>query len=144
METKTVKELMTPHPCLISPESTVDQAAQKMKEINCGVLPVGMEQKLEGILTDRDIVLRIVAEDLDANSIQVKDIMTPQVFSCKEDDTLQEAADEMVKHKIGRLVVLDKDHKVSGILSFGGLVRNTADQELISDVMRHVSAAATA
>lgn len=142
MQTKTVKELMTSDPYLISPDSTVEKAAQRMKDINCGVLPVGTADKPIGMLTDRDIVLRIVSENLDAKTTRVEDIMTRRVYSCREDDTLQDAADEMVRHKVGRLVVLDRNGKVSGILSFGGIIRNTADQELISDVMSHVSAAA--
>lgn len=144
MQTKTVKELMTPNPCLISPDSTIEQAAQKMQDVNCGILPVGTKDKLEGMLTDRDIVLRAVSRDKDADDTLVRDIMTSRVFTCKEENSLQQAADEMVKHKVGRLVVLNQNGQATGILSFGGIIRNTSDPELINDVMHHVSAAAAA
>lgn len=137
METKKVKEVMTMDLCLISPESTVSQAAQKMKEMNCGILPVETKDNVLGMLSDRDIVVRMVAEGLDGDSTQVKDIMTPQAFACSEDNTLQEAADEMAKHKVGRLLVKGKQNKVTGILSFGGIVRHTPDQELVSDIVIH-------
>lgn len=144
MFNKTVKELMKPYPCLIHPEMTVDQAAKQMKAINCGVLPVGTYDNLIGILTDRDIVLRIVAEDLDADSTYVRDIMTPRVYACKEEETLQEAAGKMIKHQVSRMIVLDKHNHAVGILSYGSIIQNTPDTALTSNLLNHVNAASAA
>ena len=140
MQKKTVKELMTPDPCFISPDSSIEHAAQRMQDVHCGVLPVGTRNRLEGILTDRDIVLRAVSRDRDADDTCVSDIMTTHVYSCREDDAIQDAVDEMAAHHVGRLVVKDRNGQVSGILSFGGIVRNTSDPELVSDVMQHAGA----
>lgn len=138
MQTK-VKALMTPHPVLISPESTLQQAAQKMEEINCGVLPVGTEDNVEGIITDRDIVIRAIARGENPKKEKVGDYMTEKAYSCKENDTLQQAADLMRKHQVSRLIVKDANGKVSGILSFGCILRKDGNAGEIADVIQHAT-----
>jgi len=121
-----VKDLMTPDPVLIEPSATLQEAAKKMKRINCGVLPVGTPKKLEGIITDRDIVTRAVSAGKDPAHEKVKTYMTSQVFACNEEDTLHDAAEKMKMHKVSRLVVKNHEGQVTGILSFGGILRQTA------------------
>lgn len=134
-----VKELMTPHPLLISPGATLEQAAKKMETINCGALPVGTENKLSGMITDRDIVIRALAHGKNPATEKVSSCMTKDVYACNENDSLEDAAATMHKYKVSRLVVKDKEGKVTGILSFGGLLRNEADPKEIADVIKHCS-----
>ncbi len=134
-----VKELMTPHPLLINPGATLEQAAKKMESINCGALPVGTENKLSGMITDRDIVIRAHARGKNPATAKVSSCMTDEVFACNENDLLEEAAEEMHKHKVSRLVVIDKEGRVTGILSFGGILRNEADPREIAEILKHCS-----
>lgn len=142
MKAKKVKDVMTANPEVIRPESTLCEAAQKMKDIDCGILPVGTEDNVIGMLSDRDIVVRGLVGNNDCEEVTVDEIMTNDVLSCNEDDDLITAADIMFKNKVGRLIVLDKNKKVSGILSFGGIVRKSHDKNLINEVMTHVTSRA--
>lgn len=139
MQNTKVKELMTEHPVLIKPGATLYEAARKMKNVDCGVLPVGTEDKLEGIITDRDIVIRAVSQGKDVKKEQVKDYMTKTVYACNEEDYLEDAADKMHDHAVSRLVVKNKQGKVTGILSFGGILRKNADADEVANVVKHAT-----
>lgn len=132
-----VKEMMTPNPEMIGPGATLQQAAKKMEAVNCGALPVGTENKLKGIITDRDIVIRAIAHGKNPATEKVGDYMSEQVYACNENDTLEDAAEKMQQHKVSRLIVKNKTGKVTGILSFGGLLRNEANPKEIASVVKH-------
>jgi len=133
-ETK-LKDLMEPHPEMITPEATLLEAAQMMKSINCGVLPVGTENSPEGIITDRDIVIRAIANGDDPAIALVRDYMTPKVHICREDDTLQDAAETMKRNHVSRLVVCDDENHVTGILSFGHVLRGKGDDREVLNMV---------
>ncbi len=118
---KKVKDIMHRHPDMIRPTDTVKEAAKHMKQKNCGVLPVGSGDQAEGMITDRDITIRVTAEGKDPEKTHVKDVMTKKVHACEEDDDLVKAAELMIKHEVGRLVVA-KGKKVTGILTQAELV----------------------
>lgn len=132
-----VKELMTAHPEMISPNATLQQAAKKMEAVNCGALPVGTENSLKGIITDRDIVIRALACGKNPATAKVGDYMTDPVYACNESDALEDAAEKMRQHKVSRLVVRNGDGKVTGILSFGSILRNEANPKEIAGVVKH-------
>ena len=142
-----VKELMTSHPEMISPAATLDQAAKKMKAVKCGALPVGTENKLKGIITDRDIVIRpqganlwitvTLAEGKNPATEKVGDYMSDPVFACNEKDTLEDAAEKMQQHKVSRLVVRNHEGKVTGILSFGSILKNDANPKEVASIVKH-------
>jgi CBS domain-containing protein len=134
MQTK-VKDLMKSNPITISPDSSLKDAARQMESVECGILPVGTSDELEGIITDRDIVLRAVAQGKDVSKVQVRDYMTKDVFYCDENSTLEEAAEEMHKNHVNRLVVKDSSGKMSGILSFGCILRKNQDLGEINKVL---------
>ncbi|MCB2081685.1 MAG: CBS domain-containing protein [Rickettsiales bacterium] len=144
MRNTKVKEVMTAHPTLISPDATLQEAAQKMEEVDCGILPVGKESKLEGMITDRDIVIRAISRGKNPAKEKVKDFMSRQVYSCKAHDTLIEAATQMNKHNVSRLIVKDDSGRVSGILSFGCILRKDASADEIVDVVEHARGKACA
>lgn len=134
--TAKVKDLMTPHPLLTSPSSSLEQAAKKMESIDCGSLPVGTEDKLVGMITDRDIVVRALAQGKSPATTKVADCMTKEVYACHENDSLETAAEIMHKYKVSRLIVKDKEEKVTGILSFGIVLREEADPREIVHIVK--------
>lgn len=136
MQQKHVKDLMECNAVMISPDATLKEAANKMKSADCGFLPVGSAESPEGIITDRDIVIRAIAEGKDPAQEKVRDYMTSEVHMCSESDTLEGAAKAMGDHNVGRLVVEDKSGKMCGVLSFGRLIRSNNDPEETSQVVQ--------
>lgn len=126
MKSIKVKEIMTCKPDIISPDDTVKEAARHMQKINCGVLPVGTKDKPIGMITDRDITVRVTAEGKDPAQTKIKDVMTKKVCTCDENDDIETAAEAMRKHDVARLVVTH-DNKVTGIVTMVELLRNTGD-----------------
>jgi len=102
------------------PNDTVTKAAELMKSENVGSLPVienEQTEKLVGIVTDRDLVLKVVANGLDAKSTKVDAVMTHKVVTCRAGADLQKALDVMSKHQLRRIPVVDSDNKILGIVS---------------------------
>ena len=90
---------------------------------------------LEGIITDRDIVIRAIAEGKNPSEEEVVEYMTEETYACNEDDSIQDAADEMRKHQVSRLMVKNEDGKITGILTFGAILRKDNDSAEISEVI---------
>ncbi len=119
-----VKDLMVSNPAWIDPDATLQEAAIRMEEVDCGVLPVGKEDDIKGIITDRDIVIRAIAAGKDPRKEHVNKYMTDDVFSCQETDSLEAAIRQMYEHQISRLVVKDDEDEMIGILSLGSVLKN--------------------
>ncbi|MBP2159199.1 MULTISPECIES: CBS domain-containing protein [Asticcacaulis] len=128
-----VSEVMCPEFEIATPDTTLREAAQMMRDGDFGYLPVGENDRLSGALTDRDIVIRAVAEGLDADT-PVRQIMTENVVYCFEDNDISEAGDVMRTRQIRRLVVLDRDKRMVGILSIGDIARDTDDSHLTGKI----------
>jgi CBS domain-containing protein len=137
-----VHDIMTRGCECISPDRTLQEAAQRMKALDVGPLPVCGEDRLIGMITDRDIVLRAVAEGLDPKSVRVRDVMTPNVTWCLEDQDVAEAARLMRDKRIRRLVVLNRDKRLVGILSLGDLAVDAGDERLAGQTLERISAPA--
>lgn len=135
MESKQVKELMETDLELIGPDATLEEAARKMKECGCGFLPVGADNAPEGIITDRDIVVRAVAEGKNPAQEKVRDFMTDEVCTCNETDSLEEAAKIMGEYDVSRLVVQKGSGEICGVLTFGRIIRSNDNKEETSDVV---------
>jgi CBS domain-containing protein len=101
---------------------------------------VGRAGKIEGIITDRDIVVRAVSKGKNPAEEKVSGYMTSDLHSCKESSTIHEAAEVMKKKKISRLVVVNDKNEFSGILSFGHIFRDDANAEEAADIVTRVSA----
>jgi CBS domain-containing protein len=134
-----VKDVMTPQVEVISAESTLQAAAARMKARDIGPLPVCEGDRLVGMLTDRDITVRAIAEGESPTTIRVRDIMTPDVVYCFEDDLVSEAARVMQEQQVRRLVVLNHDKRLVGIVSLGDLAIETGDDELAGQTLGQVS-----
>ena len=120
-----IKDVMTKGVEVVRPDETLQEAARKMKSIDVGPLPVCDGDRLIGMITDRDIIIRATAEGRDPKTTPVKDAMTPNVVTVYEDQDIDEAAALMKERQIRRLAVLDRNKKLVGILSLGDLAEET-------------------
>ncbi|HEY0876868.1 MAG TPA: CBS domain-containing protein [Zeimonas sp.] len=113
------RDVMTREVLVVSPGDTVQRAAQIMKDADIGSVPVCDGQRLQGMVTDRDIAVRVVAAGLPADSTQASQAMTSEVFWCYEDDEVADVLDKMGDRQVRRIPVVDRDHKLTGIISLG-------------------------
>jgi CBS domain-containing protein len=121
-----IDQVMTRGLEIVPPDMTVRDAAQRMAEADIGAILVGSQDKLSGILTTRDIIIRVVVEGRDPGALLVKDVMSATLFACAEGDTLEFAAQEMKKRQVRRLPVVDAAGKPVGIV-------------VLSDLSQHLS-----
>lgn len=122
---KTVKDIMTSNVEVVPPECTVQEAAQLMKEMNIGALPICDGDRLKGIVTDRDICTRIVAEGKDPTYSTVTEAMSEGLVFCFEDDSVEHATRRMENKKVGRILVLNHEKRLCGILSLKNVYEKT-------------------
>ena len=123
-----ISEIMTREVDLIDPNAMIREAAKRMREDNVGALPVGENDRLVGMVTDRDIVVRAVAEDRMPSQTSVRDVMSEKIFYCFEDNDLEAAAQCMADHQVRRLPVLNRDKRLVGIVSLADLARAGDEQ----------------
>ena len=134
-----LKDVMTRDPVVLSPDVPLKEAAQKMREIDSGVMPVGEDDQLLGMLTDRDITVRATAEGKDPNGTPVREVMTPEVVYCFEDDDVREVARKMEEHQIRRLIVLNRDKRLAGIVALGDIAVHAPSDRLAGEITEAVS-----
>jgi CBS domain-containing protein len=136
-----LRNVMTRNVEVIQPDAPIQQAAQKMKSLDVGSLPVCDGQRLVGMITDRDIVVRAVAEGdgRQVNQFTVQDVMTGKVVYCYEDDDIDEAARIMSEEQIRRLPVLNRDKRLVGIVALGDVAVDTADPVLSGKALKDIS-----
>ena len=118
-----VGELMTTDVEFIGADATVAEAAATMGDLGVGALPVGSADDLQGILTDRDILFRVVAKGLSNAEALVGDVMTTTLFSCRPEDTVSTALNLMGARNVRRLPVLDGNGRVTGLVTLADLSR---------------------
>lgn len=133
-----VKNVMTAHAECISPNDSIQSAAEKMKSLDVGFLPICENDRLVGSITDRDIVIRGVCDGCDTKTTRVRAVMTPQVAYCFEDDTLEEAAELMRTKRIRRLVVLNFQKRMVGVVTLGDLAVESGDEHLAWETLERV------
>lgn len=143
---KTCNDVMTQNPVYCLPGDMVSKAADLMKSANIGsVLVVENEQtrKLVGVLTDRDLALKIVAKGLDARSTTVEAVMTQEVVTCLAEDDLQIALDAMAEHQLRRIPIVDNDNKILGIIAQADVATRVDQPEKTATMVKEVSQAKT-
>lgn len=137
-----VADVMTRDVEFVEAEMSVREAAATMGELGVGALPVGSPERLEGIVTDRDILFRVVANGLSNNDVKVGDIMSSMVFSCREDDTVAAAMDLMGARNVRRLPVLDGEGRVAGWITLADLSRRLLlDSRVMQEALQELSEA---
>ena len=143
---KTCADIMTPNPIWCLPKDTVQRIAELMKQNNIGSVPVienEQTQKLIGIITDRDLALKIIAEGRDAKSTKVEAVMTRKVITCRGDDDIQVALNSMSEHQIRRILIVDYVNKILGIISQADVATRVDQAEKTAEVVKEISQAKT-
>jgi len=141
---KKCSEVMTSNPACCLPTDMVSDAAELMRRENIGAIPVIVSQetrKLVGIITDRDLALRIVAEGVDAKSTTVEAAMTHTVITCLADDDLQKALDAMAEQQLRRIPVVDNDNRLVGIISQADVATRAGQPEKTAEMVKEISQA---
>jgi CBS domain-containing protein len=135
-----LREIMTHDVHAVPPDASLRRAAQEMQACDVGALPVCMGDKLVGIITDRDIATRGVAEGKDPSSCPVSEAMTPELIYCFSDEDVQRAVELMEFKQIRRLPVMDRNTmRLVGIVSLGDLATRRRDERLSGEVLQQVS-----
>ena len=110
-----------------------------MKRLDIGSLPVCDGRRLQGLVTDRDLVVRAIADGRDPHSTHVRDVMTGEVVYAFQDDSIEKGADLLRRHRIRRLPIVDRDKNLVGIISLGDLAVDSGDDRLSADTLEQVS-----
>jgi CBS domain-containing protein len=134
-----LSDIMTGNPVVLGPDTVLREAAQKMRDLDSGVMPVGENDRLVGMLTDRDITVRATADGKDPNTTPVREVMSSNVVYCFADDDIELAARTMEEHQIRRLIVLNRDKRLVGIASLGDLAVHAPSDQLPGEVTEAVS-----
>jgi len=131
-----IREVMTPNPRCVSPDDSIQSAAQIMRDEDTGAVPICDNGRAVGIVTDRDIVIRAIADG--QPNRPVRDIATRDVISVSPDTSTREAAELMSEYQVRRLPVVDGDRLV-GIVSLGDLAVKEAKDSRVGDTLEHIS-----
>jgi CBS domain-containing protein len=136
----TARDIMTQSPeCAVETESVVD-AARKMRDLDVGALPIcGSDNRLKGMVTDRDITVRVVAEGRDPSSVKVSELAEGKPVTIGADDSVEEALRTMTAHGVRRLPVID-GHDLVGVVSQADIARNLPEEK-VGDLVEAISKA---
>jgi CBS domain-containing protein len=133
-----LREIMTSNVEVIHPDDTLQIAAEKMRDRDIGFLPVCDGDRLTGVLTDRDLITRALADGMDSKAMLGRYLVTSPAIYCFEDQSVDEAAKLMHDNQIRRLVILSRDKQMVGVVSLGDLAMS-ADDKLSGEVLQSVS-----
>ncbi len=139
---KKCSDVMTKKPVCCLPGDSVSKAAQWMNKENVGSIPVIENQetgKLLGIVTDRDLAIKVIANERDAKTTKVADVMTEKVISCHMDEDIKKALDAMAKHQLRRMPVVDNDLKIVGIISQADVATRINKPEETASMVKDIS-----
>ena len=133
-----LKDLMSRDVRIISPDLTIADAARKMRDGDFGMMPVGEDGRLIGTISDRDIVVRAVAEGKDAGT-PVRDVMSEGVAWAYEDDSVEEAAKIMSERQVRRLPVVDHNKRLVGIVALGDFAVESSEIRPAAQALSQIS-----
>lgn len=134
-----VAEVMTQGLDPVEPSASVQAAATQMAELDVGAVFVGSPEALEGVLTDRDIILRVVVEGRRPGEVTVREVMSATLYTCKEDDSVEDVLAEMRERQIRRMPVLDAEGKPVGVVALSDLARAFSGPEQVQEALRDIS-----
>src|ERR1051326_1679333 len=134
-----VAEIMTRNVETIGPAATVQEAAERMKSDNIGSLPVCVDSRLVGTITDRDITVRVTAEGRDARGTLVRDVMTQPVVTVRPQQELADAEQLMPDYQIRRLPVVEQDGRLVGYVTTATIAKREGDEKTVGKVLKGIS-----
>jgi CBS domain-containing protein len=132
-----IRDLMTKPVKVVRPDETIRNAARKMGDAGIGFIPVCSGDRLVGVITDRDLAVRAVAEALDANQTRVEELMTDEIVYCFDDDDVATTAAMMKQKKIRRILIVDRQKRLVGVVSIGDLAREAREES--TEVLEEIS-----
>ena len=133
-----LKDVMSRDVHVISPEATIKEAAAQMRDGDFGMMPVGEDDRMIGAISDRDIVIRAVAEGRDS-ATTVRAIMSQGIAWAYEDDSVDDAAKIMSEHQIRRLPIVNRDKRLVGIVALGDFAVNRSDIKPAAEALAEIS-----
>lgn len=133
-----VHEAMSRNVELVNPGTPLREVARRMQQLEIGALPVGEGERLVGMVTDRDLVVRGLAQADDLQNACVRECMTPQVLYCFDDQPLDEVAASMAENQVRRLPVVSRDKRLVGIVALADIAGH-ADTRRAGDTLREIS-----
>ena len=139
---QTCGQIMSRNPASSTINDSVETAAKLMKTEDVGSIPVVQTQesrRLVGIITDRDIVVNVVAEGRDAKSTRVEQVMTRNPVTCRENDDVQKALDAMTEHQVRRILVVDNSDRLIGIIAQADVATRTDNPQKTAQVVEEIS-----
>ena len=141
----TCGELMTPSPTCCQPQQTIIEVAEIMKLEDVGLVPVAEDgnRKLIGVITDRDIVMNVVAEGRDPRGTAVSEVMTNNPCACQEQDSIETVMQQMAAHQVRRIPIVDKAGAIVGIVSQADIATRLANPRETGEVVQAISEPAT-
>lgn len=134
-----LREIMTRNVEVVSGEASLRDAAVKMKNLDVGLIPVCDGNRLQGMLTDRDITIRATADGRDPNATKVTEVMSTDLAYCLEGQEIEEAVSLMAARQIRRLPIVNEDKQLVGIVSLGDLAVHARDHDLAGQTLQEIS-----
>lgn len=141
---KTCSEVMTKDPVCCRPDDAVSKAALLMQSENVGSIPVienEQTRKLVGIVTDRDLALKVVAKALDARTTKVGAVMSRKVVTCRADDAVEKALEAMAEHQLRRIPIVDNDNRIVGIIAQADVATRVNQPAKTAEMVKEISQA---
>ena len=139
--TKQIKDIMSKNVEVVAPNAPLADVARKMQQRDCGCVLVVKEDRLVGMITDRDLALRCIAESHDPASTTAEQVMTPDILYCRDTDEADAVTRNMGENKVRRLAVLDDKKRLVGIVTLGDLASHS-NHELCGEVLGQICRAA--
>ena len=141
----TCAEVMTPSPTACQPQHTAIEAAELMRREDCGLVPVVSEtNKLIGVLTDRDIVLKVVAEGRDPRNTAVSEVMSSDLATCLPQETIETVMEQMATRQVRRIPIVDRDGSLVGIVAQADIATRLSSPQETGQVVQAISEEASA
>lgn len=133
-----LKDIMSPDVKIISPDATIRQAAQKMRDGDFGMLPVAENDRMIGAISDRDIAIRAIAEGKGLDT-KVREVMSDGIAWAYDDDSVDHAAEIMSEHQVRRLPVVNRQKRLVGIVALGDFAVESSDLEPAAEALAEIS-----
>ncbi len=134
-----VREIMHPKAKVINFEHTVEEAARLMEQEDCGSIPVEKNNKMIGMVTDRDITIRVVTHGKDPKKTRVQEVMSEGINYCYEDDDIRDVSQKMAGRQVRRLPVVNKEKRLVGMVSLSDIANKGQDAKLTHDTLAKIA-----
>jgi CBS domain-containing protein len=135
-----IKDVMSRHVEVAAPDTLLNEIARRMHQRDCGCILIAKDDRLVGVITDRDLVLRCVAENHYPGKVKAEDVMTQKILYCHDSDEILKTSLNMTKNKVRRLPVLNEKKRLVGIVSLGDLAANSDDYNICGKALGHICA----